>query len=306
MVTLIPVKYMKTEYPKNIKPRVVEVPAHFDSQEKPPRNIEYSLHTEYSYSRRKFASPACKELEWIKKANKNGVPMLWFNESWVTDFISFIFNFVGENNPPKIIEIHPPFSDYCRTLPKFITLYQKFEEQILTKYPKTQIVIENRYGSQYSKGKFILSTTHDLKALKELIARNNLKLRMVLDIPQLFSAHGLEPGKMSKEKISKIFEELYPVREFIASIHLWGKCISKNNRHASHAGDLNSYFGRTKCGEKHASVDPRAMEIKEHFLNELYNLLEDGMPRYFVPEVNSKAHLHAIVKDLTEFGFKFI
>jgi len=305
MVKLIPVQYMKLKYPLSIEPKLSEVPAHFDSQQKLPYNIEYSLHTEYSYSKREFTSPACQGLKWIKKANKNGIPMLWFNQEWVIDFISFVYRFVGENRPPKIIEIHPPFNDYCRSLTKFINLYKKFEEGVLAKYPKTQILVENRYGSHYRGGNFVLSTTQDLKALVKNISANELKLKLVLDIPQLFSAHGLEPSKMSKEKISKIFEDLYPIREYIAGIHLWGKCIGKNNRLASHAGTLNSYFGRTKCRE-HTIISSQARRLKEHFLTELYNLLDDGIARYFVPEVNNKDGLHAIVKDLINFGFKFI
>ena len=304
MVKLIPVQYMKLKYPLSIEPKLSEVPAHFDSQQKPPRNGEYSLHTEYSYSKRKFTSPACQGLEWIKKANKNGIPMLWLNQEWVLDFISFVYKFVGENRPPKLIEIHPPFDD-CRSLTDFITLYKKFEEGILAKYPKTQILIENRYGSQYRGGNFILSTTRDLKALVKTISANELNLKLVLDIPQLFSAHGLEPSKISKEKISKIFEDLYLIREYIAGIHLWGKCIGKNNRLVSHAGTLNSYVGRTKCRE-HTIISSQARRLKEHFLTELYELLDDGIVRYFVPEVNNKDGLHAIVNDLIDFGFKFI
>lgn len=307
MVKFIPILYGNKGYQHEIKPKIKEVPAHFDSKPKIPSNFNYSLHTEYSYYPRKFTSPACKGLVKIKRTDKRGVPKLWFDEEWVRDFIVFIFRLVGEKKPPKIIEIHPPFNDYCKDLSHFIDLYEKFEREISDRYPDVQILIENRYGTQYHTGNFVLSTTYDLKKLAKLIETRELKLRIALDIPQLFSAHSIEIGKFSKERISQIFKELYPIREYIMSIHLWGKCLGKNKRPTSHVGTLDSYFGGLKCKElSKGNLQDQVREIKVHFLRELHDLLNDGLVRYFVPEVNSSTHLHSIVKDLISFGFEFI
>ncbi len=45
--------------------------------------------------------------------------------------------------------------------------------------------------------------------------------------------------------------------------------------------------------------------MKECFLVGLHNLLNDGLPRFFVPEVNSNQDVAAIVMDLQSIGFKF-
>ena len=43
------------------------------------------------------------------------------------------------------------------------------------------------------------------------------------------------------------------------------------------------------------------------FFTELYNILNDGNTRYFVPEVNSKTvDLESIVSDFIDTGFKFV
>lgn len=321
MVNLIPILYGNKKYPKDITPKIQEVSAHFDSKIT-KTNLEYSLHTEYSYLPRKFTSSACNNLSAIKETNCSRVPKLWFNEDWVNDFIRFILQFIEDAKAPKIIEIHPPFSDYCKNLSKFVELYKKFESEILSVFPDTDILIENRYGSRYSGGTFVLSTVNDLNRLAELISSNSLKLRIALDIPQLFSAHGLTIENFSKYGISELFINLKPIKHYIAGIHLWGKCYGRGNRIISHAGTIDSYFKGLNCKNLTSNVktlnsymdvknsfdliSPKN-RIKDHFLGELYDLLNDGSKRYFVPEVNTKPeHLQLIVMDLINSGVKFI
>jgi len=318
MVRLIPINYGNRNYPNGIVPRIKEIPAHFDSKIV-PLNLEYSLHTEYSYGPRAFKCPACEGLSGIKATGSKAVPRLWFNNSWVRDFIQFIVKFVGNKKPPRIIEIHPPFSDYCKDLSRFIELYNHFEDEIQLRYRETEILIENRYGSRYSGGSFILSTADNLKELVDLIKEHNLRLRIALDFPQLFSAHHFAIGRFRKRGIEDLLEQLYTVREYIKSIHLWGKCLGKNNRVCSHMGTLDSYFEGMQC--KDIAVDDTIKihsysgadsptddkSIKRHFLRELHDLLDDGSVRYFLPEVNSKSeHLHSLVRDLLESGFTFV
>lgn len=318
MVKLIPIIYRNKEYPEGVSPAIKEIPAHFDSNVRIP-DFDYCLHTEYSYGPRRFLSHACKDLAGIMMADKKGVPKLWFDEAWAKDFVQFVFKFVGDNKPPKIIEIHPPFDDYCACLSRFLRLYECFEKEVTAKYPETHIFIENRCGSQYADGSFILSTVEDLIELAALIRKRKLKLRFALDIPQLFSAHNLDRKSFSKRKLQEIFEKLYPLRDLIASIHIWGKCIGKNGKPSAHMGTLDSYFKGLMCKEPNSTSEftpslykeIRASEdnedIKSFFLSELYNLLDDNLPRYFLPEVNSKSeHLQSIVNDLIKWGFKFI
>lgn len=291
MPKLIPVKYGNKSYPSGIKPEIKEVPAHFDADE---RSIEsdYSLHTEYSYGKRKMNSGSLKSLEKIKGATKSGVPQLWHDRKWAKEFANYIEKFVGDERDPKYIEIHPPFNDYCSSIQDFTHIYEVFERETLDLFPGTEIVIENRSGTRYRGGSFIISKVEEIIKLSHIIESQNLRLRLVIDFPQLFSSHNLTTGKFSKESILDIVETLKPIRENITGMHIWGKRRGKNGRLLAHMGTLDTYFDNTG--------------MKEHFLTKVHELFDDKKSRYFVPEVNSKAEdLQEIVNDFVDFGFNF-
>ncbi len=198
---------------------------------------------------------------------------------------------------PKIIEIHPPFNDYCKSIEQFLDIYKVFEAIILKDYPKTEIFIENRYGTMYSGGKFLISNNKDIMDLSNSLKTTNLKLKIVLDFPQLFASHKInfysDEGQ-NKEKMSVILDQLKKIREAIAGIHIWGKRKSNKGRLVAHQGDLNTLFNNNQ-------------NLKEVFLSKIYDIFNDGQTRYFVPEVNSgKDDLTSIVNDFLKAGFKFV
>ncbi|HOI76956.1 MAG TPA: hypothetical protein PLI06_05010 [Methanofastidiosum sp.] len=291
MSIFIPIDYDGRIYPVDISPKIKEVSANFDVPYIRPLK-EYSLHTEYSYGKRKFDTNLISSFSTIKESHKDFVPKLWVSKKWAEEFGEFIIKLVGNNRAPKIIEIHPPFNDYYN-LNDFIEIYKVFEKGISDTYPDTEILIENRYGTLYRGGKFLVSNVTDLEKLCESINKNGLKLRVVLDVIQIFSSYNLGPGKFNTEKISSVIRSIYPIREMIKGVHLWGKKDYGSGRFVSHMGDLNTYFIQKN--------------LKDIFLGELYNLLDDGNPRYFVPEVNSSdLDLRDIIEDLKEKGFKFV
>jgi len=291
MSKLIPIMYKTLKYPRGITPTIQEIPANFKKDKISPI-MDYSLHTEFSHRiNNKFNNPLLNDLTTIRSSQMNNVPQLWYSEVWVDEFIVFIKRIIGENTPPKIIEIHPPYNDYCRSLDRFMGLYETFERQILSNYPNAQIVIENRFGKVYPKAnsKFLISNSEDLFNLSKEIKDRDLNLRIVLDIPQLFSSYGLNPGKFTEEKITEIINSVYEYRDYIYGIHIWGK----NEMGRSHYGDLNTYFVNK--------------ELKKLFLEKLYELLDDGKKRYFVPECNGSYNdLISIVNDFIDKGFKFV
>jgi hypothetical protein len=60
-----------------------------------------------------------------------------------------------------------------------------------------------------------------------------------------------------------------------------------------HIGNLDTYFEGNKA-------------MKQLFLEELQDLMNDGLTRYFVPEVNSgDQDVASIVNDLISVGFSF-
>jgi hypothetical protein len=287
---LIPIQYHKCKYPNDIKPHITEVAGHFDISSV---NISepYSLHTEYSFTRREFNNNLVKKYDTICKSNKFGIPMLWHSEEWAKEFADFIKELTQHGDLPRIIEIHPSFSDYS-DIANFIDIYKIFEYKIKSLNPDVTILIENRSGTVYSGGKFIISKIDQLLRLSEEIDKQNIDLRITLDIPQLFTAHSISKSKMGL--MLNLFDEVKDIRHNINGIHLWGKKESSNGRRIAHIGDLNSYFLHDT-------------NTKEIFLKSMYDTFNDDICRYFVPEVNSGSEdLISIVEDLRRSGFKFV
>lgn len=280
------VKYHGQSYPDNIPLNTEEIAAHFDVTDI-DGILEFSLHTEYSYGKRKFDSSLINNFPEILAAQKDGVPQLWKNERWASQFAKYVIALVGEKKVPKIIEIHPPFNDYSN-METFVKMYQVFEKEILDKFPNVSILIENRCGSVYRGGKFILSKTEDLLELSEIIDREKLRLKIAYDVPQIYTAHNVKKA----EQYISLLEDAKKIRANIGGVHLWGKRLSASGRKVSHCGDLNSYFEDEK--------------LKMKFLQAFKDCFDDDILRKMVLEVNSSnLDLLSIVNDLTEAGILF-
>lgn len=315
MVKFIPVQCQDFKYPSDadVNPQIQERSANFfrDTIKKP--TLDYlSLHTDppkvwSGIQRNKIlSSEFLKEfpsiLENMFDSGRSCFSKLWCDDKkWCKDFADFLVRLTEGIKPEyiKIIEIHPPFDTYCNSLETFIERYQTFEEETLKKFPSSIICIENRYTHSRKRkfGKFILSTNTDIIQLTELISKSHLKLKLVIDVPQLFSQHEEDENKSMSEEgmIEKVLTPIKDIREFISSTHIWGKTID-----GVHNADLNTYF----CNNQ---------RVKECFLREIYKLFDDGKARYFLPEVLSKNEemsvkqsIGSIVKDLKKAGIKFV
>lgn len=287
MTTFEMIKYHGLHYPDDIPLRIEEISAHFDVVSI-SGNLEKSLHTEYSYGKRRWDASLVNIYKEIVTAQKEGVPQLWKSELWALQFADYITSLIGNGTNPKVIEIHPPFSDYT-DIPGFVRNYSAFENRITERFPDVQILLENRCGSVYHGGKFILSKNSDICLLCNEIARSDLHLKIAYDVPQIYTAHG---AKTEKEYLD-LLEETKTFREYIGGVHLWGKSFSSAGRKVAHCGDLNSYFGD--------------IEIKNHFLTTFRNCFNDGITRKMVLEVNSgNRDLFSIVSDLRSVGIHFV
>jgi len=142
----------------------------------------------------------------------------------INPFADYIKDITDGSIDPSIIEIHPPFSDYTN-LEEFINNYKVFKERISLFFPKAIILIENRSGTRYSGGNFIVSTIEQLVSLSNLIDEKGSDLRITLDLPQLFTAHSISKSK--KDLMIEIFNTIKSIRHNILGIHLWGKKESK-------------------------------------------------------------------------------
>ncbi len=281
------IKYHGHEYPKEIPLRLEEIAAHFDITGIKGR-LGYSLHTEYSYGKRNLNSGLIANCPEIRYAQKDGVPQLWKNRTWASQFADFIFSLVGNGPDPRVIEIHPPFSDYA-DIEGFIDVYSVFESRIMERFPNVEILIENRCGSAYHGGRFILSKVQDIETLSEAIEHKGFKLKIAYDVPQIYTAHNAK----TEESFISLLKATKPYRDFIGGVHLWGKRISDTGRKVSHCGNLDTYFGD--------------MKIKNHFLNEFKDCFDDGKVRKMVLEVNSgNEDLLSIVSDLKDVRVVFV
>lgn len=282
------VKYHSQSYPEDIPLRTEEIVAHFDITTINGM-LARSLHTEYSYGKRKLDSAYLSKFDAIRQAKKDDVPQLWKNEVWAAQFADFIIGLVGSGDAPEVIEVHPPFSDYT-DMKGFIVIYSVFEDRILTTYPGVRLLIENRSGSVYHGGRFIISKMKELEDLSNRIIQNNLRLKIAFDAPQIFTAH----NATTEKKICALMDEAASIREYIGGAHLWGKRKSPSGRKVAHCGDLNSYFEENQ-------------QLKQAFLQHFVNCFNDEVPRKMVLEVNSgNDDLRSIINDLQSVGVRFI
>ncbi len=277
------VQYGGHPFPDDIKPDLVEVAGHFDKEDIPDIP-NYSLHTEYSYGKRKFDTDLMSGFLHLPADNKDGVPQLWKSEEWAEEFARFIFTLTAEKPAPSVIEIHPPFNDYC-DMNAFVKRYNVFESMIHRAWPNVPIVIENRAGSVYRGGKFILSKAADIVQLCDIIKSENVNLRIVLDFPQLLTGENISPDRFDAAKYKKAITHIFLYSEYINGIHIWGKKKSANGRWVAHNGNLDDLFP--------------IKEEKEVFLKGIKAICDDGRTRFLVPEVNSGAEdLASVVRDV--------
>lgn len=281
------IKYHRHQYPPTIPIRMEEVAAHFDIN-RVFGNLDWSLHTEYSFGKRKLDGELIAGFPEIILAHKNGIPQLWKSEEWACQFADFIVKLTKQSSKLKVIEIHPPFSDYT-DIKKFISIYSIFEKRIKAFFPQVEILIENRCGSYYSGGKFIISEQDTLEELCNMIDQHNLALKIAYDVPQIYTAH----NAVSEKDYIRLLQQAKSIRAFIGGVHLWGKGPSQGRKRVPHCGDLSSYFGNEA--------------IKRNFLHAFHECFCDDVPRKMVLEVNSgNQDLLSIIDDLWSVDIEFI
>ena len=308
MVKFIPVRYSSQNYPPDITPEIQETTANFFNFFKHKKTLQetalpyLSLHTDPGYRGKKdmfISSGLLNEFPIISKNvfdfGSSCVSKLWFNKEWSKEFSGFVAKLTEgvEQQRIKVIEVHPPFDTYCDSFENFLEIYATFEEEVLKEFPSAIINIENRCNPAPERkgGKFIVSKNNDIVKLSKLILKSDLKLKLVVDIPQLLSEH--YGNKLLSEKVIK--EVLAPIRDIknhISSTHIWGYNINKKSG-GQHGADFNTYFNNDE-------------KLKNCFLQEICKLFDDGKARYFVPEVGSATAIHSIVNDLRNAGIEFV
>ena len=219
---------------------------------------------------------------------------LWKNEQWAKEFAVFIKRITNGCPKPDVIEIHPPFNDYCTSINRFFDLYQIFEYHIQEHFGPIKILFENRCGTVYTGGKFLVSNADDVIRFCEYLINKNTSIQMIIDYPQLISGMKMNMNRLDINALLQFNENIKFLREYVGGFHIWGKRKSVNGRWIPHNGDLNTFFS----GDK---------EQKKLFLDSLVCTYDDEIPRYFVPEVNSaNDDLVSIVNDLRGAGVIFI
>lgn len=278
------VEYGGNAYPAGIVPELVEIAGHLDKDriEDVPR---YSLHTEYSYGKRNFSSALVRQFPALCDANKDGVPQLWKSSEWAEQFAEFVIKLTETHAAPTVVEIHPPFNDYC-DIDQFLDRYKAFEAKVHQRYPHVEIVVENRAGAVYRGGRFIVSRGKEIAELCKRIQETDTDLGVVLDFPQLVTGENIKPDAFDTSKYVAAIDAIYPYQSVIRGIHIWGKKQAENGRWVAHCGTLDTYL-------------PNASD-RESFIAGIKKICSDEQARLFVPEVNSgnedlKAVVNAVI-----------
>lgn len=312
MVKFIPVKYQSFNYPDDLQPQpqIQEVTCNLGTDILiNPRKFDFlSLHTDPSIVWTKVWNRYPEKKEKMRNSiilpkfptifknfekymiDPRGkcISILWSSKQWSKEFAGFLARVTERIKCEKIkvIEVHSPFDQYCNDLETFLERYIIFENEILKIFPSADIVIENQFTHEGKRefGKFLLSRKDDIIKLSRLISDYKSKLRIVLDIPQLFSTY-YGNRLLLKSEIVGFLTPLKECRNFIRSTHIWGYDI--NQKKGAHKADFNTWFGGDQA-------------LKHCFIQEVCNLFDDDQKRYFVPEVNDTSKIQSIVIDLIE------
>ena len=281
------VEYNNLSYPEGYSAGIHEVAAHLDKESIITKGT-YSLHTEYSYGKRTLSSTRIQKYPALMEANKDGVPQLWKSVDWANQFAEFLIELTATHPHPTVIEIHPPFNDYC-SFEEFVERFNTFEKRIHTAYPDAIIVIENRAGSVYHGGRFLFGKAKEIAQLCELIKVRQMNLGIVLDFPQLLTAENIDPLKFKVEKYQIAIQQISIHRDLINGVHIWGKKKSSSGRWVAHSGNFDSYFDGN-------------LATKNIFLSGIYEICSDNHRRFLVPEINSgSGDLESIMHYLQTF-----
>ena len=280
------IKYGNLKY-NNLNPQIEEVGYPFqtfgrDINKNPL--LPYSLHTEYSAS--KLNDNTIEQLHkynfiTLASALKAKKSQLWYSEKWTYEFIDFIKFIVTNklnNKIPKIIEIHPPYiknRNYQESLTEFFNYYKIFEDNIHKIYSSDIIIlIENRNQS----GSFLLSKSSDYIEFQKKIIEQNLSLKLIVDIPQLYGKMIRTYKTLTKQEIIRqIFDDLSQCKDVIGGFHICGK---------SHLGDFDTLFE----------------DKKEYFLILLKRLVDNiNNNLYVVPEIMRQSDFENIINDIKKY-----
>jgi len=252
--------------------------------------LPYSLHTEYSAST--LNEQTINELKkygfnYLANSFRANRADLWASKEWTKEFIDFIKFIVKnriENKSPKIIEIHPPYikgRDYQNSLESFFDNYRFFESKMVETYGKEIIILlENRNQT----GNFLLSKSSDYIEFQKYIQKNNLKLKLIVDIPQLYGKMLRSFNRLNSYKIIEIMtNDLLKSTDVIGGFHICGK---------SHRGNFDDLFGINK----------------DYFLKRLKKVTHNiEHTVYVVPEIMSQQDYNNILKDIQDYKiFDFI
>jgi len=288
MAKFIPVLYMGKPYPEGIRCPIEEVAGHLDKTSIRTSG-RYSLHTEYSYFARKLDSALLSGFPTLRTSHVRFIPQLWRSDDWADEFAEFVVRIVADHAPPDILEIHPPFIDYCPDISPFLPRFNRSETAVHKSFPDTRICIENRSGTQYKKSDFLFTTIDSIVELLRILKAGGADLRLVLDYPQIFTAEDYDMAHFPIDEFHASQERLAPYMDMISGIHIWGR----KGLLGAHAGNLDDLFqGKTV--------------MKQRVVESVLAFYDDGLERYFVPEVNgSKDDLLAIVQDFLDAGVEF-
>ena len=322
MAELIPVRYGSLMYPLNVKPTVGEVSLRFNvDKSKIEKSIGdmkkngvkyFSLHTQEPYTTddddlknsiiNNPASIVVKDnLINIKESPTN----LWSSREWIDNFIIFlkrVSESFDDKNSVRVVELHTPRNkNYINSIDTFMDKVKSFYDVMSPVFPKAEFVVENSFKKPLLYG---VEEINEFSDKIDELGKDNYKIGIALDIPQLLKAKELRNINAEGKKIENLFKSLERSRHNIRSIHLSGaKAVVPNGQ--SHHGDLNSLFhhGYPETNEE----EEKAKSLKQSLLKGLYLMLSDENKRYLVPELNGNPDnaLESIIRDLNATGVKF-
>ena len=221
---------------------------------------------------------------------KKGDDTIWTDPEKMEALISNLRSSFETHGLPALLEIDSPYKGASLTEEEFISQYIRFEKATV-KRTGMKIALVNG-STRTVKGKTSMyATVEDLIRLNTLCKERRLKLNLAINFSDNRRRNDIG------ENLSGSVDILAALRKFIIAIHL-NALSGWSGYHKTYSKDIDE-------DSRYIYIDNRVKPLSE-FLACFATLIQDGRPRYFIPDsVGSSASLEELVDYLFRAGIDF-
>ncbi|MEW8994385.1 hypothetical protein [Clostridium sp.] len=212
---------------------------------------------------------------------------IWKDKDLLKSTIENMKSSFGEYGAPSLVEFQSPFKTVQYGEEAFFRNYQVLEKE-LRRFTDTKIAIINGCFKSNKGKEYLFSTIEDIVRLRNTCKELKLKLKLAIDFTDFNKKNIL------KENMVDTINSLATMRNFVIGIHL--DSIDK-------WGGYRSIYNNDNRYEYISVYDYPTVSA---FVQGLATIIQDSVPRYFIPEkVKDSETLEELIDLLYRGGFTF-